>query len=131
MAQLPKTSDRLKRCIIKFLARLIKVHYNSEFLEKIVSFITNTFAKGESAAERCLYIIFFEESINILDSSMIHKYFLDDYIDLIRREKNPRVQKLFITALIPLFETARLNHTNAVVEKLHDMAFTLEKYSWP
>jgi hypothetical protein len=75
--------------------------------------------------------MFFEESIKILDSNMIHKYFLDDFIDLIRREKNPRVQKLFITAMIPLFEAARFNHTNAVVEKLHDMAFILEKYSWP
>ena len=75
--------------------------------------------------------MFFEESFKIFDSSMIQKYFLDYYIDMIKIEKSPRVQKLFITAMIPLFETARLNHTNAVVEKLHDMAFILEKYSWP
>jgi len=71
---------------MRFLSRLLKVHYNSEFIEKIVSFITTTFARGESAANRCCYIMFFEESLKIFDSDMIQKYFLEDYIDLIKKE---------------------------------------------
>jgi hypothetical protein len=38
-----------------------------------------------------MYIMFFEESMKILDSAMIIQYFLADFLDLIRREKNQRV----------------------------------------
>lgn len=121
----------MKRCILRFLARLLNAHYNSEYRERIVQLIVTTFAKSESVVERCQFIMFLEESIGLLDSATITSYFLHEFLDMLRKEKNPRVQKLFLKALKPLWETARVTQTQAIVEPLHDLAFSLEKQSWP